>query len=372
MKLLQKTIPIPGGPEVRRRFLASYAFYDIETTGLSPKHSFVYLIGLALRKGDSLIVWQFLAESRTEEPLILTAFFQKLSSARTLVTFNGLAFDLPFLKARETACGIKNDWDAFDHMDLYKLMGNYFHLFHLPNKKQKSVETFLGISRTDACTGGNLIPVYEAYEKNQDPHSETLLLLHNYEDVVGMTGLLPLLSYADFFTNPVVVSSASFHRYRPYQESLDATELLLLLNAPAPFPKPIHCRKTLCSLICQDEAAQLSVTMRHGELKYYYENYKDYYYLPEEDIAIHKSVASFMNSAHRKKATAATCYSKRTGDFLPQYDTLFTPYLYPGKKSRLSYFEANESLLSDSAALRRYASHLLKLFLKQADPFPAS
>ena len=54
-----------------------------------------------------------------------------------------------------------------------------------------------------------------------------------------------------------------------------------------------------------------------GELKYFYPNPSDYYYLPLEDCAMHKSVASFVEKEYRKKATAATCYTKKTGTFLP-------------------------------------------------------
>lgn len=38
---------------------------------------------------------------------------------------------------------------------------------------------------------------------------------------------------------------------------------------------------------------------------------------PEEDTAIHRSVAEFVDKAHRKAATAATCYVRKTGDFIP-------------------------------------------------------
>ena len=54
-----------------------------------------------------------------------------------------------------------------------------------------------------------------------------------------------------------------------------------------------------------------------GELKHYYEDYENYFYLPEEDWAIHKSVGCFVEKSHRKKATAKTCYIKKEGVFLP-------------------------------------------------------
>ena len=57
-----------------------------------------------------------------------------------------------------------------------------------------------------------------------------------------------------------------------------------------------------------------------GELKTFFKDYKDYYYLPAEDTAIHKSVGEFVDKKARVQATARTAYIKKTGSFLPVYD----------------------------------------------------
>ena len=167
MKQIHKTIPLPDDMYIRRYFLESYAFFDIETTGFSKKTSFVYLIGMAVRTQKSIQITQFLAENRREEAEIIAAFFKALRPFQTLVSFNGLKFDLPFLKSRGLFHKQSNDWDSFDFFDLYKLTGKLANLFQLPDKKQKSVEKFLGVGRDDLLSGGDLIPVYCAYEKQQ-------------------------------------------------------------------------------------------------------------------------------------------------------------------------------------------------------------
>ena len=63
---------------------------------------------------------------------------------------------------------------------------------------------------------------------------------------------------------------------------------------------------------------ELSIRVYKGTLKYYYPNYKDYYYLIYEDTAIHKSVGEFVDKDARIKATKETCYTKKDGTFLPQ------------------------------------------------------
>ena len=41
----------------------------------------------------------------------------------------------------------------------------------------------------------------------------------------------------------------------------------------------------------------------------YYLDYKNYYYLPNEDMAVHKSVAVSVDRTHREKAAPENCYT---------------------------------------------------------------
>ncbi len=366
MKQIHKTIPMPNDTYIQHYFSNSDIFLDIETTGFSPKYAFVYLIGIAVQKDGFIHIYQFLAGNRKEEAEILTAFHRYLTPGCTLITFNGMGFDIPFLKTRESLYSIPGNWESFHFTDLYKLTSKLSYLLQLPDKKQKSAEHFLGIHRDDTFSGGELIEVYYSYEKQQDTSSEALLLLHNYEDVLGMTKLLPLLSYRDLFEQPpqiqqakIILLSGSAQNNR---EQNTKKELTLTLKAPVPFPMPCFCQKPPYSLTCKDQSASLTISVLTGEFKYYYDNYKDYYYLPQEDMAIHKSVAAYVDPAHRKRAAASNCYSKRNGDFLPQRETWFTPCFYSGKKTKDSYFEFTEEFKSDKIALQKYAASILQEF----------
>lgn len=353
MKQIHNTIPLPKDPYVQRYFSDSCAFFDIETTGFSAKTAFVYLIGMAVRKGDTIHVYQFFAQNQTNEAELINCFYQKLCEFSTIITFNGKGFDIPFLKAREQFHGCSNNWEQFESWDLYKATGKLKNILKLSNRKQKTIEQFLGIEREDLYSGGDLIPVYFSYEKNQNADLEKLLLLHNYEDVLGMTKLLSLLSYLEFLETPIHISDICV------QKNTDGQALMLVLSSPIPFPKQTLYQKDFMNLKFRQKDVCLYIDILHHELRFYYENYKDYYYLPDEDMAIHKSAAAFVDSSHKKKATAATCYTKRTGDFLPQADTLFTPCFYLEKKTKNSYFEMPENFIADTDAVTAYAKHLL-------------
>ena len=77
---------------INRFFTEQAIFFDIETTGFSPAHSSLYLIGCATRKADMLCIDQFFAESGSEESEVITAFFSLLAQYDTIITFNGIIY----------------------------------------------------------------------------------------------------------------------------------------------------------------------------------------------------------------------------------------------------------------------------------------
>lgn len=52
-------------------------------------------------------------------------------------------------------------------------------------------------------------------------------------------------------------------------------------------------------------------------MKYFFKDYKNYYYLPMEHMAIHKSMAAYVDDAHKEKATKDNAFTTKTGSFIP-------------------------------------------------------
>ena len=99
-------------------------------------------------------------------------------------------------------------------------------------------------------------------------------------------------------------------------------------------------------------------------LKHFYSNYKDYYYLPDEDMAIHKSIATYVDKDHRKKCTAKNCFTKKDGSFLPQYDEIFTPVFKTDIKDNVSYFETTEDFFNSKSNIQEYTQHIINTISK--------
>lgn len=330
-------------------------FFDIETTGLSPRASSIYLIG-TLYYDVSLqqfIMTQWFADDSKSELVMLSDFLEQLESFAMLCHFNGRTFDIPYVLQKcekhqivpSAHCqAIFADQKQQLSYDMLIALRPLKKLLGLSRCNQTSLEAYAGIIRTDQYDGGRLIPIYSAYRQDlllhpeQAAEKEHLLLLHNDEDLLGMLAVMALLSYRHLFTRkgeplPALTGlqitccdSAYLLKQCPDVTVCTASEYCAISFAPE-IPVPLTgwfgCSyddeelHDTCLLSLEQTSGTLWIPMIQTELKYFMKDYKHYYYLPEEDTAIHESVASFVDKEHRKKATAATCYLKKEGSFLP-------------------------------------------------------
>lgn len=337
-------------------------FVDIETTGLSPKNSHIYIIGCIYMCGGVWNLTQFFAESADEEKELLEAFLQLASRYGTFIHFNGNKFDMPFIKARCESNGLSFDPDAYDGIDLYKRITPYKHVLHLNNCKQKSIEEFLGINRVDEFSGGELIKVYKEYIASPDDELYTTLFRHNYDDMIGMIQILPILAYGDLFTGELHVTKVTANTYSDVYDN-KRKELLITFSIPSTLPTPFAFNACECYLSVKGNSGILKIPVYQEEMKYYYDNYKDYYYLPEEDMAIHKSVAVYVDKNFRKQAAPSTCYTRKSGEFLPQWDIIFTPFFKKDYDSKNTFFEMTDDIKHNREQFDKYINHIVLMMI---------
>ncbi len=340
--------------------LESVLFLDIETTGFAAKSSCLYMIGCAYYKAGRWHTIQWMAENYNQEVQIITEFFRFAKQYRYLVHFNGNNFDLPFLAQKCAQFGLLFGFSDFQGIDLYRRISPYKYFLRLPNCKQKTLEQFLSIERADVFTGGELIGIYHDYVKNPSEFSEKALFLHNADDLRGMMSTVPMLAYYDLFSGSVKVKKVQANYYRDANDNR-RKELMMTLTLATPLPKPVSASANHCFFKGEALEGAIKVPIYVEELKYFYSNYQDYYYLPAEDIALHKSVASFVDRTHRVQASAANCYTRKISDYLPQWEILVEPFFKRDYQSRELFFELTEELKRDRAAFTKYASHILTM-----------
>lgn len=282
-------------------------FLDIETTGFDRRSTFLTIIGLAWQEKDQIIIEQWLNETGPkEEPLLLLELERFLTNQHfpTLIHYNGTTFDLPYLKAKYEQYHLPTSLCKCSSLDLYHLAKKYKNFLHLPGLKQKNLEETFGLFRADKLSGQELIEVYLEAICQNDSCLMDAYLLHNKEDMEGMIFLQNLIRLDNFFQGGFQIQE--------WKESLE-----IKLTGDFYLYQPIFISLSDIHFTFRAGNVSIKLPIRHMEAKYFYENYKDYYYLPAEDCAMHKSVAAYVEKEYRQKATKETCYTKKTASFLP-------------------------------------------------------
>lgn len=358
-------------------------FVDIETTGLSPKNSDIYLIGVAYYDKGNWHICQFFAENSSQEEEVLKAFSAFVKSFKIAIHFNGDRFDIPFIQNKLEKYGLDDPFAGMSSLDIYKEIKDYKRQLGLMDCKQKTIELYLGIMREDKYDGGKLIPIYKKYTESKDSELLKLLMLHNFEDVKGMFELLPMLRYRAFFlsfsnmpdvsirTDAEIPTSEEVLDLLPlrarkvqanYYDDIDGqqkTEVYMKLSLRYKLPSSLSGNLDGCYFKIEGDEAVLRVPLYETELKYFYSNYKDYYYLPKEDMAIHKSIASFVDKDFREKATAENCYTKKTGQYLREWDLCFSPFFKKSYGDKEFFFDLNDNMKQSRFAMSLYACHVI-------------
>ncbi|MFP4058529.1 MAG: ribonuclease H-like domain-containing protein [Candidatus Brocadiia bacterium] len=165
-------------------------FLDIETTGLgcSP----VFLIGMLVFRDGAMVCRQFLARHYAEEASIVRRFARGMAEKPLLVTFNGKAFDVPYLRMRAAATGVALG-EPGDHFDLLHESRRVFGR-RLPDCKLKTLERYVcQRHRGDDIPGSDIPRAYHDFVRTGDAREIALIVKHNRWDLVTMVHLMSRL-----------------------------------------------------------------------------------------------------------------------------------------------------------------------------------
>jgi uncharacterized protein YprB with RNaseH-like and TPR domain len=173
--------------------LSSAVFLDLETTGLAGgTGTLPFLVGLAYYRDERFKVTQFfLSEMAEEDRLIreLAQFIQDMGF-KSVVTYNGKAFDMPLVETRfamhRTPCplrGLPHLDFLFSARSLWKHKHDSCRLFNL-------AQQIVQAERSEDIPGAEIPLRYFQYIRNGDFSLIDPILYHNQEDLLSLLGVV--------------------------------------------------------------------------------------------------------------------------------------------------------------------------------------
>src|SRR6185295_4954081 len=177
------------------------AFFDIETTGLSGgTGSYIVLAGLGSYEraaaGEPLAfrMRQYFLADIAHERAMLSMLADDLRRFDGLVTYNGRAFDMPFVQTRMTLARLPYPCDGLPHFDLLHVVRRLYR-HRMPGCRLAEAERrLLRIDRPDDVPGSLIPAIYFDYLRAGRVSPLRGVFRHNAEDVLSLTGILASLA----------------------------------------------------------------------------------------------------------------------------------------------------------------------------------
>lgn len=184
---------LSGDPDFAGLDLNSSLILDLETTGLSGGTGTIpFNIGLGYYSGDKFWVRQyFLGEPAAEGEMIqeMAGFFKEMDF-RSIITYNGKAFDIPLLETRFILHREPFRLNSLPHLDflfparrLWKHKYESCRLYHL-------AQEVVGTGRTEDIPSAEIPWRYFQYLQTGNYDLIEPVLYHNAEDILSLLGVV--------------------------------------------------------------------------------------------------------------------------------------------------------------------------------------
>jgi hypothetical protein len=173
--------------------LSSAVFLDLETTGLAGGTGTVpFLVGLAYYRDERFKVTQFFLNEMAEEDRLIREVGQFIRDMdfKSIVTYNGKAFDMPLVETRFTMHRTPCPLRGLPHLDfLFSARSLWKHKYdscRLFNLAQQIVQA----ERSEDIPGAEIPLRYFQYIRSDDFSLIDPILYHNQEDLLSLLGVV--------------------------------------------------------------------------------------------------------------------------------------------------------------------------------------
>jgi uncharacterized protein YprB with RNaseH-like and TPR domain len=166
-----------------------FAIVDIETLGLFGRP--IILLGVAFPRKGKISTHQYLLRDISDEVGALWAFISMLRVDQSFITFNGRAFDIPYIQQRLAYYGMNASLNQ-PHFDLLHFTRRALRS-KLENCRLETVEHYLGLQRAINIPSALVPHFYHTYLRTRNIGPLVPILEHNKQDLLTLAHLFSKL-----------------------------------------------------------------------------------------------------------------------------------------------------------------------------------
>jgi len=167
-----------------------FTILDIETMGLFSRP--IILFGIAQISGTHILINQYFLRSIKEEPAALMGFLSHINENSIFITFNGRAFDVPYIKERLAYYRMRGDLQK-PHFDVLHFSRRAWRK-KVPDCRLTTLEKYLlGIERINDVPSALVPEFYETYLKTKNIGPILPIIEHNKQDLVTLASIFSKL-----------------------------------------------------------------------------------------------------------------------------------------------------------------------------------
>jgi len=166
-----------------------FAVIDIETMGLFGRP--IILLGVAKPNKGSMCINQFLLRDISDEASALWELITHLNKNSAFITFNGRAFDIPYIRERLAYYGIKASLNN-PHFDALFFTRRAWRN-RLPNCRLETLEKYFGVQREIDIPSALIPEFYESYLRTRNVGPLVAIVEHNKQDLITLANIFSKL-----------------------------------------------------------------------------------------------------------------------------------------------------------------------------------
>ncbi|MDO4620936.1 MAG: ribonuclease H-like domain-containing protein [Lachnospiraceae bacterium] len=261
-----------------RRLPENSCILDIVSSGRFWRNSRLLEIRLILGRNEETVL---ISEKEEDEDRLLSETASLLSEISTVITFNGVSFDMPYLHAKYKAYGLE---DPLLKTECRDLLADYRYL-----------KAFFGLP------GRHLQDYFNYYMSTlSDRSSADSPDFSSADDAVKTLAILSFDALGAFLDG----------RYE-LEDAVCENDLLIctLRLKDFSYPGAFSVHDEIYHLRLENDLVRLGIHLNEKkQIRVYHTDLKNYAYLPQEGYAVHKSVAQYVDSSRKEKAVRANCF----------------------------------------------------------------